>query len=103
MDPPHVAKMRAGEVELHAVEGAAERAEIRAVGCKRTLIEARAAVAKAKADFMTAKGKAAAEAADVEAKTLRLEADGLIKPAPTADTELASSTKKQRTVATQSV
>ena len=96
-----MAKMRAGEVELHAVEGAAERAEIRAVGCKRTLIEARAAVAKAKADFMTA--KAAAEAADVEAKTLRLEADGLIKPAPTADTELASSTKKQRTVATQSV
>ena len=75
--------------------------KIRAVGCKRTLIEARAAVAKAKADFMTA--KAAAEAADVEAKTLRLEADGLIKPAPTADTELASSTKKQRTVATQSV
>ena len=48
----------------------------------RTLIEARTAVAKAKADFMTA--KAATEAADVEAKTLRLEADGLIKPAPTA-------------------
>ena len=93
--------MRAGEMELHAVEGAAERAELRAVGCKHNLLEARAAVAKAKADFMTA--KAAAEASDVEAKTLRLEADGLIKPAPTADTELASSTKKQRTVATQSV
>ena len=42
-----------------------------------------------------------AELADVQAKTLRLEADGLNKPAPPADTEPASSAKKQRTVATQ--
>ena len=55
-------------------------------------------MAEATVCYMTA--KAAAEAADVEAKTLRLEADGLIKPAPTADTEPASSAKKQRTVAT---
>ena len=94
-----MAKMRAGEVELHAVEGAAERAEIRAVGCKRKLLDARAAVAEATVCYMTA--KAAAEVADVQAKTLRLEADDLNKPAPTADTEPASSAKRQRTVATQ--
>ena len=70
------------------------------------MIEACAAVAKAKADFMTAK------AAGLQLKlqtwkprrcASKLMRDGLIKPAPTADTELASSTKKQRTVATQSV
>ena len=55
-----------------------------AVDTRYAWVKQRAAVAKAKADFVTA--KAAAEAADVEAKTLRLEADGLIKPAPTADT-----------------
>ena len=40
-------------------------------GCKRNLLEARAAVAEAVACYMAA--KAAAEAADVQAKTLRLE------------------------------